>query len=80
MKVAALVIGLALLALGVACFVPGLGLAADGVLLGMFPVSTPLALAFIVTGAVGIMIGLSRRRDLAPPPRADGTRDLRDMY
>lgn len=77
MKTVALLIGIALLALGIAYFVPGL--AADGMLFGMFPVNTALALAFIVTGAVGVMIGLSRRRDLAPP-RAEGTRDLRDLY
>lgn len=80
MKTAALVIGLALLALGVACFVPGLGLAPDGMLFGTFPVGTPLAVAFVVTGIVGIMIGLSRRRDLAPPARPQGTHDLRDRY
>jgi hypothetical protein len=62
MKTVALLVGLVLLALGIACFVPGL--AADGVLFGMFPVSTPLAIAFVVTGAVGIMIGLRRTREL----------------
>lgn len=58
-KTIALLIGIVLIGLGVACFVPGL--AADGVLFGKFPVSTPLAIAFIVTGAVGVMIGLTRR-------------------
>jgi hypothetical protein len=76
MKTAALVIGLVLLALGVACFLPGL--AADGTLFGLFPVTTPLALAFIVTGAVGVMIGLKRTRDL-DSPRVDGGRDMRDL-
>jgi len=75
MKTIALVIGFALLALGVACFVPGL--ATDGVLFGMFPVSMPLAIAFVVTGAVGIMIGLSRKRVLHPT-RSSGP-DLRDI-
>ena len=73
MKTAALIIGLVLLGLGVAAMVPGL--AVDGVLFGMFPVTMPLAIAFIVTGAIGIMIGLSRTRGL-PPPHAPG--DLRD--
>jgi hypothetical protein len=77
MKTIALLVGLVLLGLGIACFVPGI--AADGLMFGMFPVSTPLAIAFIVTGAVGVMIGLSRRRELATP-RADGVRDMRDMY
>ena len=75
MKTVALIIGFVLLALGVACFVPGL--ASDGVLFNMFPVSMPLALAFIVTGAVGIMIGMSRQRELPNVSRGDGT-DLRD--
>jgi hypothetical protein len=75
MKTLALLIGLVLLGLGIACFVPGL--AADGVLFGMFPVSTPLAIAFIATGAVGIMIGLSRRREL-PTVTGDG-QDLRNF-
>ncbi len=75
MKMIALIIGFVLLALGVACFVPGL--ATDGVLFGMFPVSMPLALAFAVTGAVGIMIGLSRKRALHPT-RGSGP-DMRDL-
>ena len=62
MKTTALLVGLVLLALGVACFIPGV--AADGVLFGLFPVSTPLAIAFVITGAVGIMIGLRRTREL----------------
>ena len=74
MKTAALIIGLVLLGLGIAAFVPGL--ATDGVLFGMFPVTMPLAIAFVVTGAIGIMIGLSRTRGL-PPPRGPG--DLRDV-
>ena len=75
MKTAALVIGAVLLALGVACFIPGI--AVDGVLFGMFPVSTALAIAFVVTGAIGIMIGTSRRREL-PPVTTDG-HDLRNF-
>ena len=74
MKTLALLVGLVLLALGVACFVPGL--AADGVLFGMFPVSTPLAIAFVITGAVGILIGLRRARELTIQR---GTNDMRDV-
>ena len=74
MKTLALLVGLVLLALGVACFVPGL--AADGVLFGMFPVSTPLAIAFVITGAAGIMIGLRRTRELTIQR---GTNDMRDV-
>lgn len=75
MKTIALVIGFALLALGVACYVPGV--ASDGMLFGMFPVSMPLAVAFLVTGAIGLMIGFSRRRQLSPT-RSSGA-DLRDI-
>ena len=74
MKAAALLIGFVLLALGVACFIPGL--ATDGTLFGMFPVTTPLAIAFIVTGAVGVMIGLRRTRALVPPRSSNDMRDL----
>ena len=76
MKTAALVIGVLLLLAGAACFVPGV--AANGMLFGTFPVSTPLAIAFIVTGVVGLMIGMSRTRAIAPP-RVDGSPDLRDL-
>ena len=76
MKTVALLLGIVLLLAGVACFVPGVS--ENGMLFGAFPTSTPLALAFIITGAAGIMIGLTRRREIAPP-RADGTRDMRDL-
>ena len=76
MKTVALLLGIALVLLGVACFVPGL--TENGQLFHTFNVSTPLAIAFVVTGIVGVMIGISHRRQLAPP-RADGTHDLRDL-
>jgi len=75
MRIVALLIGFILLAAGIACFVPGL--LADGTLFGLFPVNTPLAIAFIVTGIAGIMIGITRRRGLEPM-RGPG-RDLRDL-
>jgi len=43
----------------------------------MFPVTTMLALAFIFTGAIGVMIGLSHRRSL--PPLAGDGKDLRNL-
>ena len=76
MKTLATIIGFILLALGVACFIPGL--ADNGQLFGRFPVSTPMAIAFIVTGVVGLVIGLSHRRPLDVPRSPDG-RDLRDL-
>jgi len=75
MKTIALIIGFVLLALGIAAFIPGI--AVDGVLFGMFPVTTMLALAFIFTGAIGVMIGLSHRRSL--PPLAGDGKDLRNL-
>jgi hypothetical protein len=76
MKTAALVVGLLLLAAGIASFVPAAMV--DGMLFGIFPFATPLAIAFIVTGAIGVMIGLSRKRDLVEP-RAEGGHDMRDF-
>ena len=76
MKTVALLLGIVLFLAGIACFVPGVS--GNGMLFGMFPMSTPLAIAFIVTGVVGVMIGVSRRRELVPP-RAEGVRDLRDL-
>ena len=75
MKTIALLLGSVLLALGIAAFIPGI--AVDGVLFGMFPVSTALALAFVFTGAIGVLIGLSHRRGL-PPLAGDGN-DMRNL-
>jgi len=76
MKTVALLLGIVLLLAGIACFVPGVS--DNGMLFNTFRMSTPLAIAFIVTGVVGVMIGVSRRREIVPP-RADGVRDLRDL-
>ena len=76
MKTVALLLGIVLLLAGIACFIPGVS--DNGMLFGTFRMSTPLAIAFIVTGVVGVMIGVSRRRELAPP-RVEGGRDLRDL-
>lgn len=73
MKIVALLIGLALLAIGIAGFVPGL--VADGVLFGVLPTDTLRSALFAVTGVVGIMIGLSGRREL--PPTTSTGNDLR---
>ena len=73
MKVLALLIGFILLAIGIAGFVPAL--TPDGVLFGVLPMDTLRAGLFIVTGAVGIMIGLSGRREL--PPTTSNGNDLR---
>lgn len=73
MKVLALAIGCILLAIGVAGFVPAL--TPDGVLFGVLPVDTLRNALFVITGAVGIMIGLHSRREL--PPTTSDANDLR---
>ena len=74
MKALALIIGVVLLAIGIAGFVPALN--ADGVLFGVLPMDFMRSALFAVTGAVGVMIGLSHRRSLTPTtPTSDN--DLR---
>lgn len=74
MKALSLVIGVVLLAIGIAGFVPALN--ADGVLFGVLPMDLMRSALFAITGAVGVMIGLSRRRELTPSPTVSGN-DLR---
>jgi hypothetical protein len=62
MRTIALLIGIVLLAIGVAGFVPALS--PDGLLFGVMPMDMVRSALFAITGAVGIMIGLSRRRDM----------------
>jgi hypothetical protein len=75
MKVLALVVGIALVAIGVAGFVPQL--MESGMLFGVMPMDPLRNILFIATGAIGVMIGLTRRREL-DAPRGTG-RDLRDF-
>ena len=65
MKALTLIIGVILLAIGIAGFVPALN--ADGVLFGVLPMDFMRSALFAVTGAVGVMIGLSHRRAITPP-------------
>ena len=74
MKALTLIIGVVLLAIGIAGFVPALN--ADGVLFGFLPMDFMRSALFAVTGAVGVMIGLSHRRPLAPSETV-GDNDLR---
>ena len=74
MKVIATLLGIALLALGVAGFVPDLN--PDGLLFGVLPMNTVMSVLFVLTGLAGIAIGMSSRRTLAPPPGA-GDNDMR---
>ncbi len=64
MKALTLIIGVVLLLIGIAGFVPALN--ADGVLFGVLPMDLMRSALFAITGAVGVMIGLSRRRSLTP--------------
>ena len=75
MKMLALLIGIVLLAIGVAGFIPQLS--PDGRVFGIMPMDQLRSVLFIVTGAFGIMIGLMRRRDTLVTSNGDGN-DLRD--
>lgn len=70
MKTLALLIGVILLAIGIAGFIPALN--PDGALLGLVPMDTMRGVLFIVTGLAGIGVGLANRRSLPPPPRGNG--------
>jgi hypothetical protein len=74
MKVVALLIGVALLALGVAGFVPGLN--QDGLLFGVVPVNPVISGLFVLSGIAGIVIGTSNRRTLIPTNRVS-SQDMR---
>jgi hypothetical protein len=76
MRTLALLIGIALLAFGVAGFVPALS--PDGMLFGVMPMDTMRSALFAITGAVGIMIGLRRPRDMGAGMMADGDNDMRN--
>ena len=77
MKTIALIIGIVLLLVGIAGFVPAL--TPGGMLFGVMPMDIMRSILFAVTGAVGIMIGLTRRRELVAP-RVEGRADMRDPF
>jgi hypothetical protein len=74
MKAIATLLGVVLLALGLAGFVPDLN--PDGLLFGVLPMGTVMSVLFVLSGIAGIAIGMSSRRTLAPP-RAAGDNDMR---
>ena len=74
MKAIATLIGVVLLALGLAGFVPDLN--PDGQLFGVLPMNTLMSVLFVLTGIAGIAIGMSSRRHLTPPP-ASSENDMR---
>lgn len=73
MRTVALLLGVILLAIGVASFVPAL--TPDGALLGVLPMDTVRGILFVVTGLAGIAIGLAHRHELPPAP--PGGHDMR---
>jgi uncharacterized membrane protein YuzA (DUF378 family) len=75
MKVVALVVGVALLAVGLAGFIPQLN--PDGLLFGVMPMDTVRSALFIITGLAGIAIGASSRRRIVPPASSGTGQDLR---
>ena len=74
MKAIATLLGVVLLALGVAGFVPELN--PDGRLFGLMPMTPVLCALFVISGIAGIAIGMAGRRTLAPPRAASGN-DMR---
>ena len=74
MKVIATLLGVVLLAMGVAGFVPDLN--PDGRLFGVMPMTPILCALFVISGIAGIAIGMSGRRHLAPP-RSAASNDMR---
>ena len=76
MKTLALVIGIVLLLVGIAGFIPQL--TPGGMLFGVLPMDTLRSMLFLITGVAGIMIGATHRRALVEP-RVEGRRDLREM-
>jgi hypothetical protein len=75
MKIVALVVGVALLALGLAGFIPQLN--PDGLLFGIMPMDAIRSVLFVITGLAGVAIGMSSRRHMVPPARTDGGQDMR---
>jgi hypothetical protein len=71
MKAVALIIGIALLAIGAAGF-----LSSSGMAFGVLPMDTLKSVLFVVTGLVGVGIGLNRSRTL--PPTSAGSNDMRN--
>ena len=75
MKAVALVLGIVLLALGAAGFVPDLN--PDGRLFGLVPMTTLYSILFVISGIAGIALGMSGRRTIVPPASSSGGQDLR---
>jgi hypothetical protein len=64
MKAVSILVGVVLLALGLAGFIPDLN--PGGLLFGVLPMNTVMSVLFVITGLAGIAIGISSRRTLTP--------------
>ena len=64
MKAVSILIGVVLLALGLAGFIPDLN--PNGQLFGVLPMNTVMSVLFVITGLAGIAIGISSRRTHTP--------------
>ena len=64
MKAVSILIGVVLLALGLAGFIPDLN--PNGQLFGVLPMNIVMSVLFVITGLAGIAIGISSRRTLTP--------------
>jgi hypothetical protein len=73
MRFVALTLGIVALALGIASFVPAL--LVGGLLFGAVAVSVTAGLGLLAVGVLGLMAGLTRRKELvAPPPTGNDMR------
>ena len=75
MKYVALILGFAMLALGIASLVPAASV--DGGVFGVMPISIDMALGLIAIGVLGVIVGFSRVRELTPPVEAN-SHDMRE--
>ena len=75
MRVATLLIGMVLLALGIAGFVPAF--VDEGRVLGFMPAHVMMSGLMALTGLVGILIATLKRPDLASPHHPAGAHDMR---
>ena len=74
MRIAALVIGMLLLALGAAGFVPGF--TTDGLLFGVVPMDHLIGGVAIAIGLAALAFSVARREPLAPSARSS-SQDMR---
>ena len=77
MKTISILVGVVLLALGLAGFIPDLN--PNGQLFGVLPMNTVMSVLFVITGLAGIAIGVSSRRTLTPASNTSDN-DMRPWF